>query len=175
MPGTLWVRQRFPCAISMTNKKKTAGRLGRMAAPATRSTSAPPGSIAPADPELSTDTVNVAVSRPILLRIKRYALILQEQGGPGTQRSVAERMLNAYLDDASPPIDLPRTELVVQAPSGTIALGRALVLRLKRYTLDLEEQLGRTVAMREVADAIFNAALKEAGIPAGPEQPQPGP
>ncbi len=131
MPGTLWVRQRFPCAISMTNKKKTAGRLGR--------------------------------------------LILQEQGGPGTQRSVAERMLNAYLDGASPLIDLPRTEPVVQAPSGTIALGRALVLRLKRYTLDLEEQLGRTVAMREVADAIFNAALEEAGIPAGPEQPQPGP
>jgi hypothetical protein len=62
----------------------------------------------------------------------------------------------------------------VQAPSGTIALGRALVLRLKRYTLDLEEQLGRTVAMREVADAIFNAALEEAGIPAGPEQPLPG-
>lgn len=159
----------------MTGKKKPTGTLGRMAAPTSGASSGPPGIIASPEQDLSTDTVNVAVSRPILLRIKRYALILQEQGGPGTQRSVAERMLNAYLDGASPPIDLPRTELVVQAPSGTIALGRALVLRLKRYTLDLEEQLGRTVAMREVADAIFNAALKEAGIPAGPEQPQPGP
>lgn len=159
----------------MTGKKKPTGTLGRMAAPTSGASSGPPGIIASPEQDLSTDTVNVAVSRPILLRIKRYALILQEQGGPGTQRAVAERMLNAYLDGASPPIDLPRTEPVVQAPSGTIALGRALVLRLKRYTLDLEEQLGRTVAMREVADAIFNAALKEAGIPAGPEQPQPGP
>lgn len=152
----------------MTGKKKPTGTLGRMAAPTSGASSGPPGIIASPEQDLSTDTVNVAVSRPILLRIKRYALILQEQGGPGTQRAVAERMLNAYLDSASPPIDLPRTELVVQAPSGTIALGRALVLRLKRYTLDLEEQLGRTVAMREVADAIFNAALDKAGIPAGP-------
>lgn len=152
----------------MTGKKKPTGTLGRMAAPTSGASSGPPGIIASPEQDLSTDTVNVAVSRPILLRIKRYALILQEQGGPGTQRAVAERMLNAYLDGASPPIDLPRTEPVVQAPSGTIALGRALVLRLKRYTLDLEEQLGRTVAMREVADAIFNAALDKAGIPAGP-------
>ena len=152
----------------MTGKKKPTGTLGRMAAPTSGASSGPPGIIASPEQDLSTDTVNVAVSRPILLRIKRYALILQEQGGPGTQRSVAERMLNAYLDGTSPPIDLPRTEPVVQAPSGTIALGRALVLRLKRYTLDLEEQLGRTVAMREVADAIFNAALDKAGIPAGP-------
>lgn len=159
----------------MTGKKKPTGTLGRMAAPTSGASSGPPGIIASPEQDLSTDTVNVAVSRPILLRIKRYALILQEQGGPGTQRAVAERMLNAYLDGASPPIDLPRTEPVVQAPSGTIALSRALVLRLKRYTLDLEEQLGRTVAMREVADAIFNAALDKAGIPAGPEQPQPGP
>ncbi len=159
----------------MTGKKKPTGTLGRMAAPTSGASSGPPGIIASPEQDLSTDTVNVAVSRPILLRIKRYALILQEQGGPGTQRAVAERMLNAYLDGTSPPIDLPRTEPVVQAPSGTIALGRALVLRLKRYTLDLEEQLGRTVAMREVADAIFNAALDKAGIPAGPEQPQPGP
>lgn len=152
----------------MTGKKKPTGTLGRMAAPTSGASSGPPGIIASPEQDLSTDTVNVAVSRPILLRIKRYALILQEQGGPGTQRAVAERMLNAYLDGASPPIDLPRMEPVVQAPSGTIALGRALVLRLKRYTLDLEEQLGRTVAMREVADAIFNAALDKAGIPAGP-------
>lgn len=152
----------------MTGKKKPTGTLGRMAAPTSGASSGPPGIIASPEQDLSTDTVNVAVSRPILLRIKRYALILQEQGGPGTQRAVAERMLNAYLDGTSPPIDLPRTEPVVQAPSGTIALGRALVLRLKRYTLDLEEQLGRTVAMREVADAIFNAALNKAGIPAGP-------
>ncbi len=152
----------------MTGKKKPTGTLGRMAAPTSGASSGPPGIIASPEQDLSTDTVNVAVSRPILLRIKRYALILQEQGGPGTQRAVAERMLNAYLDGTSPPIDLPRTEPVVQAPSGTIALGRALVLRLKRYTLDLEEQLGRTVAMREVADAIFNAALDKAGIPAGP-------
>ena len=164
----------------MTNKKDTRGTLGRMAAPTAGAGSAPPAIAPPAiappsEPDLSTDTVNMAVSRLILLRIKRYALILQErEGGRGTQRAVAERMLHTYFDGARPAVNLPQTEPVLQGPSGTIALSRSLVLRLKRYTLDLAERLGRTVSMREVADAIFNSALEEVGIPAVSEQPLPG-
>jgi hypothetical protein len=157
----------------MSEKKDTTDTLGRMAAPAATTRDAPPmaGAAQPQALDASVDTVNIGVARTVLLRLKRYALVLQErEGGRVTQRMVAERMLSGYLDGAGPAINLPETEPELPRPIGTLALDRGLLFRLKRHALDLEERLGRSVTMREVAEAIFNTVLDEAGIPAVPSK-----
>ena len=143
--------------------KKDQDALGRMTAPMpTARSGAPPTSATTA---VRNDTVTIGVGRVVSLRLKRYALVLQEQETARvTQREVAERMLSDYLDGTRPAISLPEREPKLTRPINTLALDRNLLFRLKRHALDLTERYGRTVTMREVAEAMFNSVLDEAHI-----------
>jgi hypothetical protein len=143
--------------------KKDQGTLGRMTAPIPTARSG--ASPAITTTALSNDTVTIGVGRAISLRLRRYALVLQEQEIVRvTQREVAERILSDYLDGRRPAITLPDVEPELTRPINTLALDRNLLFRLKRHALDLAERLGRTVTMREVAEAMFNSVLDEANI-----------
>jgi hypothetical protein len=114
---------------------------------------------------VGNETVTIGVGRAVSLRLKRYALVLQEQETARvTQREVAERMLSDYLDGTRGAISLPEGEPKLTRPINTLALDRNVLFRLKRHALDLTERLGRTVTMREVAEAMFNSVLDEAHI-----------
>jgi hypothetical protein len=143
--------------------KKDQDTLGRMTAPMPiASSGAPPTSATTA---VRNDTVTIGVGRAVSLRLKRYALVLQEQETARvTQREVAERVLRDYLDGTRGAISLPEEEPKLTRPINTLALDRNVLFRLKRHALDLTERLGRTVTMREVAEAMFNSVLDEAHI-----------